>query len=475
MPRTIVIDPVTRIEGHAKITLSLDDRGGVAGALLQVTELRGFERFCQGRPFRDMPAITARICGICPVSHMLASGKAGDELLGVEVPAAAVRLRRLLHCGQLVQSHALSFFHLSAPDLLLGHETPAGRRNLFGLISEHPDVARQGIRLRRFGQDVIEALSGKRIHGSWVIPGGVDEPLREAARDRIRAGLPDAFDIVRQTLGWFKRDLRLWKEDAAACGSPPTLFLGLVTPEGGLEHYDGKIRIVDAGGAIVADQLPPRNHFEWLGEAAEPWSYLKFPYYKPLGHPKGIYRVGPLARLNVIDHCGTPEADRELAGFRELGRPVLSSFHAHYARLIEILFALERMAELIDHPDLLSTDVLAHAHGNRSEGVGCAEAPRGTLFHHYKVDGDGLLTWVNLLIATGQNNLAMNRTILEIARHYLEGWKGGEIPEPLLNRIEAGIRAFDPCLSCATHADGRLPLVVELRSADGALLAEAGR
>lgn len=477
MSRTVVIDPVTRIEGHAKITIQLDDAGQVADARFHVTEFRGFEAFCEGRPFRDMPAITSRICGICPVSHMLASAKAGDAILGVEVPAAAVRLRRLLHHAQLLQSHALSFFHLSAPDLILGHETGPASRNLFGLIAERPGIARQGIRLRRYGQSIIQALSGRRIHGTWVVPGGVDEPLAAGTRDEIRAGLPEAFEIVRRTLGWFKRGLHGWRGEAAVCGSFPSLFLGLVGPDGGLDPYDGRIRIVDAAGGIVADQLPPERYADWIGEAAEPWTYLKLPYYKPQGYPGGLYRVGPLARLNVASRCGTPEADLELAELRcRLGPgPVLSSFHNHYARLIEMLFCLERIAELLGHPGLLDTDVLARAPQTRSEGVGCAEAPRGTLFHHYRVDRDGLLTHVNLLIATGQNNLAMNRTVLQIARDVLRGDHAPEIPEPLLNRIEAGIRAFDPCLSCATHADGHVPLRVELLSADGGLLAEAER
>lgn len=477
MSRTLVIDPVTRIEGHAKITIDLDDAGQVADARFQVTELRGFEAFCEGKPFRDMPSITARICGICPVSHMLASAKAGDAILAVQIPEAAVRLRRLLHHAQLLQSHALSFFHLSAPDLILGHGTDPALRNVFGLIAERPGIARQGIRLRRYGQSIIQALSGRRVHGAWVIPGGVDEPLRAEARDEIRAGLPEAFATVRHTLKWFKHGLAGWDGEAAACGTFPSLFLGLVAPDGSLDPYDGEIRIVDAGGRIVADRVPPERYLDWIGEAVEPWTYLKLPYYKPLGYPGGIYRVGPLARLNVASRCGTPEADLELAEFRcrlgpGPGRPILSSFHNHYARLIEMLFCLERIAELLDHPGLLDRDVLARAHQNRSEGIGCAEAPRGTLFHHYKVDRDGLLTYVNLLIATGQNNLAMNRTVLQIARELIHG---PEIPEPLLNRIEAGIRAFDPCLSCATHADGHVPLRVELRAADGTLLAEAER
>ena len=468
MGQRIVIDPVTRIEGHAKITLLLDDQGEVADARFHVTEFRGFEKFCEGRSFREMPAITSRICGICPVSHMLASAKAGDELLAVEIPEPAVRLRRLLHYGQLIQSHALSFFHLSSPDLLLGHDTDPAKRNLLGLLAAHPDFARRGIRLRQFGQEIIESLAGQKIHASWVVPGGVDEPLREEGHRRIRAWLPEARSTIGHAIGFFKREMEKHQEEARVFGSFPSLFMGLVTPDGGLELYDGRLRFVDATGKVVADQLPASRYFDSIGEAVEPWSYLKFPYYKPLGYPGGMYRVGPLARLNVASHCGTPGADRELAEFRQLGRgAVLSSFHYHYARLIEILFAVEQVERILDHPEVLSTEVIAHARRNRFEGIGCAEAPRGTLFHHYRVRQGGLVEWVNLVIATGQNNLAMNQAVLQIARHYVEGKR---LREGMLNRVEAGIRAFDPCLSCSTHAYGQMPLRVELRDPEGRLL-----
>jgi NAD-reducing hydrogenase large subunit len=263
------------------------------------------------------------------------------------------------------------------------------------------------------------------------------------------------------------------QEEARTFGNFPSLFLGLVDPSGALEHYDGRIRIVDATGTVVADQLDPARYSEYLGEAVEEWSYLKFPYYKPMGYPGGMYRVGPLARLNVASHCGTPEADRELAEFRQLGRgAVLSSFHYHYARLIEILFALERAAQILDDPRVTSRQVMAHARRNRFVGVGVTEAPRGTLFHHYKVKEGGLLTWVNLLIATGQNNLAMNQAVLQIARHFVQGKR---LTEGMLNRVEAGIRAFDPCLSCSTHAMGEMPLRIQLFDAGGALIDERSR
>jgi NAD-reducing hydrogenase large subunit len=468
MSRRIVIEPVTRIEGHAKITLQLDESGQVADARFHVVEFRGFEKFCEGRSFREMPAITARVCGICPVSHLLASAKAGDAILAVEIPEGAKRLRRLMHLGQIIQSHALSFFHLSSPDFLLGYDSDPAQRNILGLAAAHPEIARQGIRLRQFGQEIIEILGAKRIHPSWAVPGGVTRSLSAEGRERMLKGLPEALETIQRTLVWFKQSLDAHQDEQRVFGNFPSLFMGLVAEDGGLEHYDGKIRIVDAAGKIVADQLDPAKYEDYIGEAVEPWSYLKFPYYKPQGYPAGIYRVGPLARLNVASQCGTPLADQELAEFRQFGRgAVLSSFHFHYARLIEILFALERVQQMLDDPEILTTEVRALARRNRFEGVGAAEAPRGTLFHHYKVREGGLITWVNMIIATGQNNLAMNRTVAQIARHYVQGER---LTEGMLNRVEAGIRAYDPCLSCSTHASGQMPLDVTLLAADGGLL-----
>ncbi|HXW06812.1 MAG TPA: Ni/Fe hydrogenase subunit alpha [Vicinamibacterales bacterium] len=473
MPQTIVVDPVTRIEGHAKITIHLDDQGEVRDARFHVTEFRGFEKFCEGRHFQEMPTITSRVCGICPVSHMLASAHAGDDVLAVEIPPTAVRLRRLINLAQLVQSHALSFFHLTSPDLLLGYDAAPAERSILGVAARHPELARGGIRLRQFGQTIIELLAGKRIHPSWAVAGGVMTPLAAAARERILRELPEAQAIASQALAWFKRELESHEPEARAFGNFPTLFLGMVTPDGELEHYGGLLRIVDASGNIVVDRLDGARCRALIAEAVEPWSYLKFPYYAPQGYPGGIYRVGPLARLNVASRCGTPLADAELAEFRQLGRgAVLSSFHYHYARLIEVLYGLERISLLLDDQRILDDDVLARAARNREEGLGVSEAPRGTLFHHYKVDRNGLLTWVDLLIATGQNNLAMNRAILQIARQFVAGHR---LTEGAINRVEAGIRAFDPCLSCSTHAVGAMPLRLQLVDAGGNLLHEIVR
>lgn len=488
MSRTVTIDPVTRIEGHAKITIQLDDQERVADARFHVTEFRGFEKFCEGRSFWEMPGITARICGICPVSHLLASAKAGDALLDVRIPPTAEKLRRLMNWAQLVQSHALSFFHLSGPDLLLGMESDPAERNVVGLIRQYPDVARQGIRLRQFGQETIRLLGGKSVHPSWAVPGGVREPLSDEERRQIQAGLPEAFAATELGLSLLKDALGKLDKEIESYGAFPSLFLGLVTPDGGLEHYDGMLRVVDSEGNRLEPGLQPAAFREIIGEAVEPWSYLKFPYYKPSvrraggtngdGAPDyglGMYRVGPLARLNICDYAGTPRADAELREFRKLapaGKPVTQSFHYHYARLIEILFSLESMERVLDDPEIIGNKVRSQAGVNRSLGVGVSEAPRGTLFHEYTVDENGILEKVNLIIATGQNNLAMNRTVRQIAEAYVDG---AHLNEGMLNRIEHGIRTFDPCLSCSTHAMGQMPLHIQLMNEQGELVDELRR
>ncbi len=473
MTRRIEINPVTRIEGHATITLQLDESGLVQQAHLHVNQLRGFEQFCVGRPFYEMPALMARICGICPVSHLVAASKACDALLAVQVPPTAVNLRRIMNLAQIIQSHALNFFHLSAPDLLLGMDSDPAQRNLFGLLQSHPERARDGIRLRQFGQQIIELLGGKRIHPGWIVPGGVNEPLSRSNRDQMLAMIPDALQIIERTLAWFPPLLDQFSAEIQTFGNFPSLFLGLANPQGTLEHYDGGIRVMDASGNQIAQWLDPANYEQYIAEAVEPWSYLKSPYYKPLGYPGGMYRVGPLARLNLIDRCGTPRADAALAAFvAHYPPPVLSSFHYHYARLIEILYGIEQIELLLHDDEILSEHVRAFAEPNRSEGIGASEAPRGTLIHHYRIDRQGLVTYANMIIASGNNNLAMNRGILQAARHFVQG---STIPEGMLNRVEAVIRAFDPCLSCSTHAAGQMPFHICLHAPDGTLLHEVWR
>ncbi len=473
MSKRIVIEPVTRIEGHAKISIFMDEEGNVSDAEFHVVEFRGFEKFCEGRPFGEMPGITQRICGICPVSHTLASAKAGDAIMAVKIPPAANKLRRLMNLAQFVQSHALSFFLLSAPDFLLGWDTPPERRNVFGLIASNTDLARAGIRLRQFGQEVIELLGGKKIHPPWAVPGGVRNPLTEEGRARIRAWLPESFATTKLAFDLFHKTMDTHHREIQIFGNFPSLFMGLVTPDGSWEHYDGNLRFMDSSGSVIDDQLDPRKYGEFIGESVQSSSYLKSPYYTPLGFPNGMYRVGPLARLNVCERMGAPKADAALKHFKSLGRgSVTSSFLYHYARLIEIMASLEHIERALDDPDLLSEDLRADAGINSLRGVGASEAPRGTLFHDYTVDRNGLLQKVNLIVATGQNNLAMNHTVAQIARHYLHD---NALSEPLLNRVEHGIRCYDPCLSCSTHAVGQMPLHVRLIGPDGAVLNEAMR
>jgi len=473
MSKRIVIDPVTRIEGHAKISIYMDDAGNVADAEFHVVEFRGFEKFCEGRPFPEMPGITQRICGICPVSHMLAAAKTGDAIMAVSIPPAADKLRRLVNLGQFIQSHALSFFHLSAPDFLLGWDTPPAQRNVFGLINSNADLARAGIRLRQFGQEIIEVLGGKKIHPAWAVPGGVRSSLSAEGREKIKAWIPESYATIKTALELFKKTLQTHQAEVQIFGNFPSLFMGLVTPDGSWEHHGGKLRFSDSSGSIIADQIEPANYSEYIGESVQNSSYLKSPYYLPLGFPAGIYRVGPLARLNVCERMGVPQADAELKKFKKLGRgAVTSSFLYHYARLIEILAAIEFVERYMADDELSSDYLRADAGINSLRGVGASEAPRGTLFHDYTVDRDGLLQKVNLIVATGQNNLAMNQTVAQITRHYV---RGSTIPEPMLNRVEHGIRCYDPCLSCSTHAVGQMPMHVQLIAPNGQVLSESMR
>lgn len=484
MAQTVVIDPVTRIEGHAKISIQLDDAGKVTDAHFHVTQFRGFEAFCEGRPFWEMPGLTARICGICPVSHLLCSAKAGDEILSVRIPPTATKLRRLMNLGQILQSHALSFFHLSAPDLILGMDADPKVRNVFGLMTADPELTRKGIRLRQFGQEIIEHLGNRKIHPSWSVPGGVREPLSEEKRLAMLERLPEARDTIQIALDLFKRLIDQFPAEIEFLGNFPSLYMGLISPDGLWEHYDGGLRFVDSNGTILADHLDPKQYMNVVGEAVDPLSYLKSPYYRPMGPSdqnqdveiaQGMYRVGPLARLNICSRMGTPQADQELQEYRDrcgTNGMVHASFYYHYARLVEIVAALERIEGFLTDPEITSTRVRSQADVNQLEGIGASEAPRGTLFHHYHVDETGLIQKVNMIIATGQNNLAMNQAVTQVAQHFIQG---PEIPEGMLNRVEASIRAFDPCLSCSTHAIGQMPLHIQMLGSDGSLVNEVWR
>jgi NAD-reducing hydrogenase large subunit len=465
MTQTITIDPVTRLEGHGKITIQLNGQGEVEDAHFHVTQVRGFERFSQGRPFYEMPALMARICGICPVSHLIASAKACEAIMSVKIPHTAAQLRRMLNLAQMVQSHALSFFYLASPDLLLGMESDPAARHIFGVVASKPQLGRAGIALRRFGQHIIELLGNKRIHPGWVVPGGVTEPLAPAKRDEILAMLPEAYANIGLALAAYKQIADSFKPEIEVFANFPTNYLGLINEDESVEFTDGTLRLIDPKGNIIEDGIDANRFSQVVGEAVEPYTYTKFAYYKPLGYPEGSYRVGPLARLNIAKTMGTPRADQELVEFKHLASgPVQSSFHYHHARLIDILYGIEKIEQILTDPLILDKHVRAIAGVNVLEGAGQAEAPRGTLHHHYKVDENGLITWANLVIATGQNNNAMNKGVLQAAKEYIHD---GQFTEGILNRVEAVIRTFDPCLSCSTHAFGQMPLVLTLINQDG--------
>lgn len=460
--KTITIDPVTRIEGHAKITIDLSDDGKVADARLHVTQYRGFEKFCEGKVYTDMPALTARTCGICPVSHVVASSKACDALLGVTPPQAAINIRKIVNLAQLIQSHTLNFYHLSSPDFVYGFDAPKEDRNIFKLIQTHPVMAKDGIELRAFGQKIIQTLAGKRIHPTGIIPGGVKEALHVKEKEEILGQIPRAMEIAKSTLAYFKENLHKFQKEIDAFASYPSLFMAIVGEDGSLEHYEGVLRFIDSEGNILQDGIDPQNYKDLIAEAVEDDSYLKSPYYIPLGYPQGMYRVGALARLNVATHCGTPLADEELKNFKALreGKPVLNSFYYHYARIIEIIYGIEKIEQLLLDEDTMSPNIYARGKINNKRGVGCSEAPRGTLFHDYQSDRDGIIEKVNLIIATGNNNLAMNEGVKQVAQAFVDPLN---VTDGALNRVEAVIRCFDPCLSCSTHALGIVSSQIELR------------
>ena len=472
--KQILISPVTRIEGHAKITIQLDEAGQVSDARFHVNEFRGFEKFCEGRMYTEMPVITPRICGICPVSHTVSSVKACEMIEGIEPTVTGDMIRRLIHLGQNISSHALSFFHLSAPDFLLGYDSEPAKRNILGIAEKYPDIAVRGIRLRKFGQEISERVTGKKIHTSGIVPGGMTFPMKKENRKALLEWIPEAIASAQLGLDIIKR---FHGENIAMIDSfatSPTHYLGTVGPDGTHELYNGKLRWVADYGEILQDQVAPERYLEFIAERSLSWSYLTYPYFKRLGYEKGIYRVGPLARLNVSSKMKTPLAQKEFELFKRLnaGRPVHGTFYYHYARLIEMLSSIEECEMLLHNDQIVSSNIRAHGKWNQPEGIGSSEAPRGTLFHHYVTDPTGKLKKVNLLIATGQNNPSMNRSITDVAKQYV---KGADIKEGMLNRVESAIRCYDPCLSCSTHAMGQMPMIVEVIDAGGNVVSHLER
>jgi len=467
MGKKITIEPITRIEGHAKVTIHLDDEGNVEKALFHVNQFRGFEKFCEGRLYFEMPQITQRICGICPVSHQLASVKACDEIIGVEIPKTGKLLRELMHMGQFIQSHSLHFFHLASPDLLLGFDADPKIRNVFGIINKKPELALMAVKLRKFGQEIIEILGRKKIHPIFAVPGGVNGALLVDGRDKILREVEYVINSIERAIEIAKDWIGKNKELVDSFANFKSGYMGLVK-DGALELYDGDVRLIDDDGNLL-EEFNDSNYLSYIAEHVEDWSYLKFPYYKKKGFPEGSYRVGPLGRLNVCEKISTPLANEEFKQFKAInsGKPVEGSIYYHYARLVEDLYAAERTRELLEDPDILSTDIRTESNKITSEGVGVIEAPRGTLIHHYKADENGVIKKVNLIVATGHNNWAMSKSVDMVAKQFISG---KEISEGLLNRVEAAIRCYDPCLSCSTHALGQMPLYIEIHSLKGEIV-----
>ncbi len=472
--KRVVIEPVTRVEGHGKVTVLLDEKNQVRQARLHIVEFRGFERFIQGRPFWEVPVLVQRLCGICPVSHHLAAAKAMDRIVGGEkLTPTAEKVRRLMHYGQTLQSHALHFFHLCSPDLLFGFDADVAVRNVVGVIEKHPDLAVQGVMMRKYGQEIIKATAGKKIHGTGAIPGGVNKNLSIAERDALLKDLDQMIEWARAALKIAKdytvEHLNLAMDFAAF----PSNHMCLIRDDGAMDLYHGNLRVVDADGCKIIDQVDYQDYLQHVREEVRPWSYMKFPFLKKLGPENGWYRVGPLARVNACDFIDTPEAEAGRKEFMAVtdNKPNGLSLAYHWARMIELLHAVEKIRDLLNDKDLQGTDLVVTGE-RREEAVGLLEAPRGTLFHHYKVDKNDQVVMANLIVSTTNNNEPMNRAVESIAKRYLSG---NEVTEPLLNHIEVAIRAYDPCLSCATHALGQMPLVVELVDCEGNVIDSRGR
>jgi NAD-reducing hydrogenase large subunit len=467
--KRVVIEPLTRVEGHGKVTLLLDENNHVQQARLHIVEFRGFEKFIQGRPYWELPVVVQRLCGICPVSHHLAAAKATDQLIGVsELTPSAEKIRRLMHLGQVLQSHALHFFHLSSPDLLFGFDDPVAHRNIIGVLEDHPQIARQGVLLRKFGQEVIRITAGKRIHGTGAIPGGVNKSVTQDEKDYLLADMQQIVDWAAAAVALSRKLFTADLESNRRFALIHTNMLSLCREDGAMDLYHGGLRARQSDGQLIFDKLDYQHYDEHIQEQVKPWSYMKFPFIRELGPDAGSYRVGPLARVNNCDFIPTPLAESARADFITYadGGMVQSTLAYHWARMIELLYCAEAIQSLLHDPDIMGGDLLLQGELQRT-GIGVLEAPRGTLFHHYEINDDGLVTRANLIVATTNNNQAMNESIRRVALDELDGQT---LTEPLLNQIEVAIRAYDPCLSCATHALGKMPLEVQLIDAAGELV-----
>jgi len=478
MGQKITIEPVTRVEGHGKVTIHLDDKGNVNQTRLHIVEFRGFERFVQGRPYWEAPVLVQRLCGICPVSHHLAAAKALDVIVGAGtgdgLTPTGEKMRRLMHYGQTFQSHALHFFHLASPDLLFGIDGDPAIRNVIGVALKHKDLAVQGVMMRKFGQEIIKATAGKKIHGTGAIPGGINKNLSIEERDSFLKGADplNADKMVawaQDAVDFFKGYHKANKEFIDGFAAFPSSHLSLVRKDGAMDLYHGVLRAVDADGKKILHDVDYQNYLDYIDEEVRTWSYMKFPYLTSLGKEDGWYRVGPLARCNTADFIPTPLAQKEFEIFKNYtnGKPNNMTMHMHWARLIETLHAAEMIRDLLNDPDLQKDDLVTKGI-KVNKGVGLIEAPRGTLFHHYEINDKDQIEMANLIVSTTNNNEPMNRAVNSVAKDYMTGQK--IITEGMMNAVEVAIRAYDPCLSCATHALGQMPLEITLYDANNNLI-----
>ncbi|TGV02155.1 Ni/Fe hydrogenase subunit alpha [Flavivirga rizhaonensis] len=481
--KKLVIDPVTRVEGHGKVTIHLDEDNKVKDSFFHIVEFRGFERFIQGHPYWEAPVLVQRLCGICPVSHHLAAAKAIDQIVGLDpgdLSLPAQKIRKLLHFGQVFQSHALHFFYLASPDLLFGVNADPSKRNVAEVAIKHLDLAKKGILMRKFGQEIIKATAGKRIHGISAIPGGVHKKVTLKDRDYFLNSkeIPSIDAMIhwsKEIIDFIKNYHEINHKWLNSFADYPSGHLGLVNKENGfLELYDGNLRALDANGKVTLNDVPNDDYIQYFNEGVEKWSYLKFPYLKEIGKENGWNRVGPLARINICNGIETPLAEEERILFKleTNGKINNKTMYSHWARLIEMLYCAEMMKSLLNDVDILSNDLLRKG-TRRNEGIGIIEAPRGTLIHHYEVDDKDRITRCNLIVSTTHNNEAMNQAVKWVANNVISGKT--KITEGMLNQVEVAIRAYDPCLSCATHALGQMPLEVSLYNHAGELIHEKRR
>lgn len=481
MTKRITIDPITRLEGHGKIEIFLDENGDVENAYFQVPELRGFEKFCVGRPAEEMPRITPRICGVCPTAHHMASTKALDDLFKVEPTPTAKKIRELMYSLFMLEDHTLHFFYLGGPDFVVGPDAPKEERNILGVIKKVGlEIAGKVIRLRKECREIMALIGGKAVHPVCGLPGGVSKGLTEDDRKKILETAKYGIEFAQFALKIFE-EVVLKNKDyvdliVGDIYEHNTYYMGLVDKNNKVNFYDGDIRVVTPEGKEFA-KFKPTEYLQHIAEHVEPWSYIKFPYLKKVGwkgfvdgKDSGIYRVAPLARLNVSDGMATPLAQNEYEKMYKTlgGKPVHKTLAFHWARLIEALYAAERILELANDKEITSPNIRNIPTATPTEGIGVVEAPRGTLIHHYKTDSNGILTEVNLIVATLNNSAAICMSIKKAAEKLI---KKGKVTDGLLNMIEMAFRAYDPCFACATHSlPGQMPLIVNIRNRNGEII-----